>query len=709
MSQTVDLHAGTSRRAGGATWITVLLLGAAAGLHFWLTTGNWRAGFLPGHEFRQTHTAIITHYIDQEDNFRPIYTVPLFGPPWVCPMEFPLYEWSVVGVSRATGWPHHVAARTVTLTCFYLMLPAFYLLLGDAGLPWRRRVPALALVLCCPVYIFYSRSFLMESMALMGAVWFLASFIRVMRGGRAGWLLLAAASGTMAGLIKSTTLFVWLVPAAAYGVLCLVRAARERNRGWAPVFRVLGRGLGAAALPCASVYWWVHYSDMFKVNHPSAYIFASGNLSQGNFGLLDLGARFSPDTWGLLFDRWGEAIAAPGLILGVVAVGAVLLPRERARILVATGLFLLAQLLFPFAYALQEYYFYACAVFILAALGFVWNGVLDAEWPAWPRRGFLAVLLCAPFVLLATYAREYRALQLVPSNGGSGLTEALRAFTPPGSVIVVIGKDWAPDTAYYSQRKALMVRRGLEYDREYLARALADLADENVSALVMANEHRGNAELARWIAERVGLDPEPTFSHPTANVHVSELIREQVIFLATSGEGGGSGYEGIVAEGKPAARPRAADGVAIPPALAATSFEMITPAVVRGRFTYGFARWNLDGESVLGAHPDTDLWVPVAPGARHIVWEFGIFPGAHAQEGAQTSGVEFIVMVERSDGSQRQLARRVLNPAVNPADRGRQRAEVAFDAAEGETVVFQTRPHGGPEFDWAYIRRIDIR
>ncbi|MDB6114549.1 MAG: hypothetical protein JWQ62_1494, partial [Lacunisphaera sp.] len=144
-------------------------------------TYHWTMGFMAGHEFRQSQTAITTYYIDQQNNFSLLYETPILGKPWVSILlEVPIYEWSVVLLSRATGLPHVVAARTISAACFYLMLPALYLLLGRCRLPPSRRLLVLALVLCAPVYIFYSRAFLMDAMALMGGVWFLFGFVGVM-------------------------------------------------------------------------------------------------------------------------------------------------------------------------------------------------------------------------------------------------------------------------------------------------------------------------------------------------------------------------------------------------------------------------------------------------------------------------------------------------------------------------------------------------
>ena len=96
-------------------------------VHFFCATYRWKVPFMPGHEFRQAQTAITTYYIDQQDNFSLLYETPILGKPWVSIlMEVPVYEWSVVLLSRALNLPHFMAARAVSVTCFYLMLPAIY-------------------------------------------------------------------------------------------------------------------------------------------------------------------------------------------------------------------------------------------------------------------------------------------------------------------------------------------------------------------------------------------------------------------------------------------------------------------------------------------------------------------------------------------------------------------------------------------------------
>jgi len=703
----------------------ILLFCVALGTHFLLATFNWHAGFLAGHEFRQTHTAIITYYLDKENRFSLHYTTPLFGKPWSVPMEFPLYEWSVVLASRAFHVPHFMAARVVSLACFYAMLPALWLLLGQAGLGVPRRLLALSLPLACPVYIFYSRSFLMESMVLMFSVWFLAMFVRTMQKRQFRWLILCAVAGTGAGLIKNTTFFAWLFPAALYGAWCLSRSFRPWT-GWTPIRKTLGWGLGAAVVPCSLAYWWVRYTDAIKAPHPSAHIFTSSELTRGSFGLYSLGTRFSSTIWHYLMTDWQLAIMSPWLIGLFVVAGAVCFKRQRRYILGAAGLFLFPQVLFPVAYAYQDYYFYACAVFLLMGFGFVLQGVLDSRLPHWLRWTIVLVPFAA---MLGSYRWGYSSHVPVPvppgagatqdnyvwgyywgqsarSNGGSGVADALRACTPQDSVIIVAGNDWAPMLPYYSQRKALMIRNGLQYDQKYLARAFDDLADEDVSALVMADAERSDQALIRRAAAKFGLDTSPTFSSPFDDVYVSSIYRDGVISRLQ----GKHGFSQVTCQAKPdwpvsSSHPP----FALTPGIAARAFKMVSPPPSAYRFTYGVSIFVVEGVEVLSVHPDCDLWVPPPAGATQILWEFGILPGAYEREGPKTDGVEFIVAGEAPNGTRREVFRRLLDPAAVPADRGKQRAVIPYQTVPGEKLVFLTRPNGGPFCDWAYWIRITVK
>jgi hypothetical protein len=316
-------------------------------------------------------------------------------------------------------------------------------------------------------------------------------------------------------------------------------------------------------------------------------------------------------------------------------------------------------------------------------------------------------IVIVPFAFqLGTYLQGYHVIQSIRSNGGTGLTDTLRDITPKGSVIIVAGDDWCPVIPYYSQRKALMIRNGLEHDRPYLERAFKDLKDEYVCALVMVDAQRKNREFVRQVAAQFGLDASATFSHSTADVYLSSFCRDSAL-LRLSGK---HGYDQITTQAKPTG-PLSSDRppVPIPSGVAAIAFRMVSPAPSQFRFTFGYAAWENGGTEVLSIHPDTDLWVPAPAGTRQILWDFGLFPGAYEREGEKTDGVVFMVAGEAPDGRRREIFRRLLDPAGVPADRGRQRAVIPYQAVAGETLVFLTRPNVTTHYDWAYSSRIEVK
>ncbi len=700
--------------------LLIVLCCAALALHLHFATEAWHFRFMLGHEFRQTQTALIAHYIEQENNFSLNYTVPLLGKPWVLPLEFPLYQWGTVLLSRTTGWPHWESARTLSLASFYLTLPALYLLLGQLGLARARRLFVLACTLACPVYLFYSRAVLVDPMALLFSVWFLAGFTRMLaavagRGdpGRKttsatpwAWLPVVVICGTLAGLIKSLVWFVWVLPAMIYGAWRLWRD--WRGGGTKEALRTLAWGVGSVVIPFAISLWWAHHTDAIKAAHPSAYIFTSANLAAGNYGTFSLDAHLSRETWKNLFLCWQQSLLPPWAFAAIILPGLIFLRDWRARIAGAAGLFLAAQMLIPLAYALQDYYFYAANVFAVAAVAFVFLGLLETKLPRLVSVPLLLVPLAA---LYATFHGYYQPLLQVRSPGGSGLTESLRAYTPPKSVIVVAGADWSAIIPYYTERKALMIRRGLEADPAYLDRAFADLADEDVSALILTGDQRGNRELLERAARAFNLDPDVTYSFNNgdtgAEVHVGNLYRESIVRRLYENHG----YHNITTSARPAG-PNQPDAplAPLPPASARTAFgDICSPLPTHCRIAFGFNTWPIDGARCMSLHADSDLLIPAPAGSTHIRWDYGILSEAYEREGDRTNGVEFILEGETPDGARRELFRRLLDPVGNPAARGTQTLDLPFTPLPGERLIFQTRDNGAANFDWAFTSRIVVQ
>lgn len=682
--------------------VLIAIFFAALVLHVAAVTHHWTAPYLAGHEFRQAQTAITTYYIDEQDNFSLLYETPILGKPWVSIlMEVPLYEWAVVIASRLTGLPHLLAARSISAASFYLALPAIYLLLARLGLARPRRLLVLALILTCPVYIYYTRAFLMDSMALMFSAWFLLGFVRTMEGRSWSWLAVTVLSGTAAALIKSAVFATWLIPAAAYGAWLLWRDVRT-GTSWVTPAKTFAWGVATVVVALGSLRWWVAYTDPLKAAHDSAWIFTAKTLTQGNWGLFDFKAVASARLWGHLLGCWDQAIMSRWW-LGILLVAGVVFRSSRRATLALGGVFVLAQLMFPFAYAYQDYYFYACAMFANAAVGFLLLALWDSKLPRWA--GVLACLV--PFAAqLTAYGRGYWVVQHTHTQPGYPVMEALRELTPRNSVLVVAGADWAAMTPYYAQRKALMVRNGLEHDTTYLERAFGRLADEDVSAVVLYADVRSHRNFLDYAARHFGLDlAAPTFSSPYADVYVARPYRKSVQLRLRASQR----YPQLAIPRTAADDLPMTGKLGISPEVGGEAFYNVMPAPFAAEFQFGL-EWIEQGDrAAILAHPNADLWLKPPPDAKTIRWGFGVVAGAWQKADARTTGVEFIVEGERPDGSRRRVYYRVLDPFATVADRGDQLAFVPYVPEPDEVLHFATRPNGDPAFDWAYWTGIEVR
>lgn len=690
---------GQSKNGGSPIKWGWVALAAALLLHFILATGNWRRGFMGGHEFRQAQTALIAEYIDQQNNFGLYYETPILGKPWAFPLEVPIYQWVVVGVKRATGLKDFEAARIVSLGCFYLTLPALYLLMGSFGIPRSARPWALLPVLVCPVYLFYSRAFLIDPMAAMFSAWFLASFIRAMDRRRWGWWILATISGTLGILIKSLVFAVWLFPAALYGAWSLYSSWKV-DGAWKPVLRTAGWGIGVVVLPAVLWRQWVAWTDAIKADHPSAFQFTSTALAKDNFGTFSISSRVDPETWQIMAMRWAEAIAPAWGVGLLIVVSLFVAGRWRKVVAGLVGLWFFGQLAFPYAYALQDYYFYAGTWYLMLAVGVAFAALWEhSRWPNW-LRGALPVAILA--LLLSTYFNGgYRELQMVPSDGGSGLTALLNDKLPEDSVIMIIGQDWAAIVPYYAKRRALMVRDALRFDWDYLEEAIARMDDEDIAALLVSGAMRDHPEKVKAITRRLGMFDQPLLVYRnTTDVYFGTLHYRDVAKKLELG----NPYPGVDIQIQGDAFAYDENRLfRISKGFSRAAFDGWAGQVVKFQISNGYRRYPQGDHDLINFHAEASIWWKNDLRQGELQWSFGIFDDAWKRDGDKTNGVRFGVDLESPEGSRERIFERTLNPVANPEDRGRQLGQFSYRLPPGYHLVFRAEPKGSAAFDWSYI------
>ncbi|WP_438479503.1 ArnT family glycosyltransferase [Oleiharenicola lentus] len=689
-------------------WAFGLFVGLL-GFHLWAVTVGWTSLNLPGGEFRQAQTAISAFFIQRDDNYALNYPTPVLGKPWSVPMEFPLYQWTVAKLSTATGWPLTQTGRGVNLACFYLTFPALFLLLGRLGVSVARRWVMLGFLLTCPLYVFYGRAFLIETMALMFSVWFLVGYVRAVEHRRVGWLVFAMACGIGAGLVKVTTFLLILMPALLWTFLWLWRARPGQSGGGGrEIARVVTWALSVVALPCVLSIWWIRQADAVKALNPVGAFLASDNLTSFNLGI---GQRWNADIWAQHWAIWQAELIRWPLLLVVGATALFFLRRHRALAGWLIFFFLAVQTLFPVLYAYHEYYYIANGFLLMLAVGLVAGGVLDSRLP---RATAWLLVLAIQVGQIASSVHTHYAEMKNWSFGGSAVTEVLRAFTDPDDVIVAAGEDWNSMIPYNSQRRALMFPNGRESEPEFVAVAFAQLRGERIGALVLRGAQQENHRLIAAAVSAFELDARPVFTWQNVTVYLRQDLRLVAVPKIKSVRGGESIELTPESLSDVNALVKNEVEVASLPAKERGAFARMSPAPWKYYTSFGADLVPEAGQQLFTAHPDTTLWFKVPAGAREVSVECYIAAGAYdatVSDGDATDGVEFTFYRQAPNGSRVQLLSRLLDPRRRADDRGIQTLIYRGDFPAGSelVVVASSGPHQSLSRDWAFFGAIQIK
>lgn len=671
---------------------TALLFAGMLLLALWVLTRHWNQPILDRHEFRQLQTALSTYWL-RADGFRLAYPLPLFGPPWSAPLEFPLYQACVASLSGTFHLPLEQTGRAVGIAFFLATLPALYGLLGLVGAPPPRRLTVLTAVILTPVYLFYTRTFMIESTALCLSAWFLFNYLRGIRDPGWRWTVMAVALGALAALVKITTFAVFCVPAAG---CALFELWRQRYGPGARVVRLSLRALVPALAALAVAAWWVHFSDVIKQSNPFSAFLTSSHLSSFTVGRLT--GRLDPAFWSTIQENFTSAVLSESTmaltLFGLCLVGR----RDRRVALLTAAVSLAGPLSFPPLFFFHDYYFYANALFLTGAAGLVLAAVIDS--PRLPRIGRIVL----PLVFFGTqllafnrsgYANSYRGQLPRPPE----LAALVQAIVPPGDIVLILGWDWNSLLPYYAQRRAIMVPLRHEEDTAGLDEIAARLPPRQIAAVIWKGPGAPPAPFAHWCAQRLKLATIPLAESPDGNLYLpAAAVPAAGRILAGKTFATVQLNAGLVPDAfetkmhEETFRPETFVGPARPPPFKARSLHGI------GVYP-----------TFIIAHAPSELHFAVPAGASRLQAGFAMDPRSYSKE-TQTDGVEVEIYEQEAGGLRRRLYHRLLRPATEAGDRGPQKVELTgLNVPDGVLVLrVSPGPTGNAAYDWFYWTSITI-
>lgn len=473
MKAFTDLIPQKTNLRGGLAWLVPGICALVVVLFWWQTSTRPLFDLF---SFRQCQTAMSALWFDLENPVRGLffYETPEFGAPWMVPFEFPLYQGMVAGISHHTGLPVTAVGRM--LSGFFLLAslyPAFVVFrqlgLGSAGFGF-----SMVFLLCSPLYLYWSRSFMIESTAVFFGFGFLALASLACRGSNFLFWAGAVLCGALCALVKATTFPSFGVAAvlAAFAILAGCGAGLPQRKR---CFRFFGVVLAVGGCIAAALLWTKHADALKSLNPLSAHL-VSEKLGAWNYG--SVAQRFSREFWvGLVWGRAvPEAIGSPFFL--AIPLAALVFSDNRGR-MILLGLFLLPMLLFTNLHLVHSYYQYANSFWLLLALG-VSFGLLYPKLPKW-------VLAALGVCVVAFQVHEFSQRYFTPTtwkwNVVMDLGKKVKKETPPNSAILVAGDDWSPEVAFYSERKAIYIPNWVDGFFEVDDAALVD-ALENPEKLL---------------------------------------------------------------------------------------------------------------------------------------------------------------------------------------------------------------------------------
>ena len=514
--------------------LLVVFACAAVGLFLFVAIRYSGQPLLEAHAFRQTQTALTTYWFMQS-GFSLAYETPVAGYPWTIPLELPFFQGVVAALTSLFGGNLDANGRIVSAAFLLACILPLGSIVRQLGLNRRVWLIIIVLVFTGPSYLFWGRSFLVETAALFFSLTYLALLLWIIRHREASLLVvcMAAAAGALAGTQKATLGLPVLAFAGGLFALTHWRGAHPTTTRRAASFVV------AVVVPIFATFLWNAYADSLKAHNAIAaqgLLTDAPNAWRWNFGTLE--QRLRPHTWKLILWDRGLHYNAAGVVGVALIAGVLVRPMwSRLRTLVAAALLLWITpvMVFTNLFYMHDYYQVELAVFLLFPLA-----IAIGEWlPRAVRQQWVIpvlAVLCAGWSL-----RQFTVHELPRVTGDFNrnvltLAEAVRERTPADSPIVVYGLDWSSELPYYAQRRAIAVPSWFDGWQAVWAEPERFLGGVKPSAIVICPGEGTPSEAQ--VADRMAKD---------RSLVQADVAGCRILYRPSSGAGAGSLPQPVVA------------------------------------------------------------------------------------------------------------------------------------------------------------------
>lgn len=462
------------------TFVGIAILLLALSL-FW---GGDRFSMTP---FREAQTAITSYYMATGDSPFLAYEVPVLGREWAVPLEFPIFQWIVAKLSppdiHQIRWTGRVLSLVFWLACLWVT----HQILKAAPLDKGDRLWTLILLALSPIFVAYSATFLIESLALLLALIYLWCTIKGLQNrNRLHWVIIGILPGILAALTKPTTWAPFAGVVALAVLFKFVSEVKSKSEQKAWLYPILA-GAVLVLLPMIAALQWVHFGDEVKMLNPLAQNLISDNLSAWNYGTL--AQKLSPRVWSIVLGKQFLLLFGPLCLLAVPLVIMGFFHKLNWKqpsirciwIVLAAAGYGSAPIVFTNLHFRHDYYLFANGLFLILAFSLSLSALRE-KWPA-RRLNWIWGLVCFSAAVTSLGYMGVRKMFQEPAD--DRVIEVLRELPEQGPVIF-LGFGWSSNMPYFAERRALMTGK-LDPESDRYADVIRNNQQEPWAAIITAS------------------------------------------------------------------------------------------------------------------------------------------------------------------------------------------------------------------------------
>lgn len=426
-------------------------------------SSNWRSS--------QT---LLTSFWFQKEGISLFHSqLPLYGPSWQVPFEFPIYQAISVLFSNITHVDLTLSSRIISVTSYYIT--AILLLLLCLKFLDSKFLAATILwvFLWLPYTILYSTEILIDysSVALaLGYILGLKTFIDSPRN--LLLFILTVIVGSLGAMVKITTMAITIIPAIfivldgiqSWGIVrgdlvsfkTLINKTQKHILSFFMLFVI-------AVLPLLAGSQWTKFADSIKQKNIFTIWLTSPQLINWNFGTWEQKTSFANWwKWLILINNYFFM----GGILLIFAVGGIIflykMPSKNRFFFGAALTGAILTIFIFFNLYLHDYYYIAISAYMSVVIGF---GIYYLTKSLLEQKKIWWIALSSIFFLfiLMRGTEQYKAFQAANDVQMKSvekkyipLAKQVAEITPKDKYIISLQKSWYPDFVLYTERKSLI-------------------------------------------------------------------------------------------------------------------------------------------------------------------------------------------------------------------------------------------------------------